>query len=127
VATLTHLDTHLLVWLYLPRLDLLSPRAKVLLGQGDLAVSPMAVLELTYLKEIGRLTVDGPTIQASLQDQLGITVDGTPFPVVVGEAHAQSWTRDPFDRLIAAQALVAGATLVTADAIMRDHVANAVW
>ncbi len=122
-----HLDTHLLVWLYLLRLDPLSPRARALVADGGLAVSPIAVLELTYLKEVGRLTVDGPTIVASLQDQLGLRIDDTPFPAVVGEAHTQRWTRDPFDRLIVAQALVAGAALVTADSLMRENVPAAVW
>ena len=127
MAGLSHLDSHILVWLYLPRLDLLSPRAKQALEEGDLAVSPMAVLEVTYLREIGRLATDGPTVLGSLHDQFGLVMDETPFPRVIDEAHTQSWTRDPFDRLIAAQALAAGATLVSADEAMRKHVPHSVW
>jgi PIN domain nuclease of toxin-antitoxin system len=37
------------------------------------------------------------------------------------------WTRDPFDRLIAAQALVANATLVTKDTLMSKHCPAALW
>lgn len=127
MAGLTHLDSHLLVWLYLPRLDLLSARARQALDDSDLAASPITLLELTYLKEIGRLTADGPAIFASLKDQIGLVVDETPFSRVVDEAHAQSWTRDPFDRLIAAHALAAQATLLSADQTMRDHVPGALW
>ena len=127
MASPTHLDTHVLVWLYIPRLDLLSPRARNALDEGDLAVSPMAVLELTYLHEVGRLSTGGSDVFNSLSDQLGLRFDDTPFQRVVDEAHTQTWTRDPFDRLIAAHALAAGASLVSADESLRDHVPRAVW
>lgn len=38
-----------------------------------------------------------------------------------------SWTRDPFDRLISAHAIVANAPLVTADEVIREHLSLAVW
>ena len=37
------------------------------------------------------------------------------------------WTRDPFDRLIAAQAIVADAPLVTADRTILEHLPLATW
>lgn len=127
MAPLTHLDTHVVVWLYLPRLDLLSERATEMLRTGDLRVSPMAVLEVTYLHEIGRLRVNGASVLASLNDQLGLRLDETPFERVVAEAHPMTWTRDPFDRLIAAQANAAGAALVTRDEALRRNVGRAAW
>ncbi len=87
----------------------------------------MAILELTYLKEIGRLTVDAATIVEALTDELGLGIDGSSFHDVVTTAHRLYWTRDPFDRLIAAQALTAGATLLSADRSMLDNVDVAVW
>lgn len=117
----------MLVWLYLPRLDLLSRRARLAIEAGNLTVSPMAVLELTYLAQVGRLTVDGPTILASLRQRLGLVLDDTPFADVVDEAHRQGWARDPFDRIIAAQAISAAAVLLTADALMRRHVPGSLW
>lgn len=124
---LTHLDTQVIVWLYIPRLDLLSARARVEIDEGDLAVSPMAVLELTYWNEVGRLAARGSDIFNSLREQVGLRVDETPFARIIDEAHAQTWTRDPFDRVIAAHALAAGASLVSADATLRGHVRRAVW
>jgi PIN domain nuclease of toxin-antitoxin system len=38
-----------------------------------------------------------------------------------------SWTRDPFDRLIAAHAVVAGAPLLTADRTILDNLDLATW
>jgi PIN domain nuclease of toxin-antitoxin system len=37
------------------------------------------------------------------------------------------WTRDPFDRLIAAHAIVANAPLITADAAIRENLPLATW
>jgi PIN domain nuclease of toxin-antitoxin system len=38
-----------------------------------------------------------------------------------------TWTRDPFDRLIAAHAIVAGARLLTADEQILEHLPLATW
>jgi PIN domain nuclease of toxin-antitoxin system len=128
MATLTHLDTHVVVWLYLPRRDLLSQPAQEAIEEGELAVSPMVVLELSYLNEIGRLRVRGPEVVSSLQGQLGLSIDDTPFARVVDVAHDEDWTPDPFDRLIAAQATAArAAALVTADDTIRKNVPIALW
>jgi PIN domain nuclease of toxin-antitoxin system len=126
-ARLTHLDTHVLVWLYLGEVERFSKVARGALRDGDLAASPMALLELTYLQEVGRLRVAAEEIRSSLARQLGLRVDETPFADVIAAAHEQSWTRDPFDRLISAQAITAGASLVTADESVRAQVPGAVW
>jgi PIN domain nuclease of toxin-antitoxin system len=38
-----------------------------------------------------------------------------------------TWTRDPFDRMIAAQAVVADAPLLTADETILDNLPLATW
>jgi PIN domain nuclease of toxin-antitoxin system len=37
------------------------------------------------------------------------------------------WTRDPFDRLIAAHAIASNARLDTKDRLIRQHCPNALW
>lgn len=127
MAALIHLDTHVLAWLYIPSVERLSRKAHEAIETGEIAISPMALLELTYLREVGRLAVDGPTVFASLRDQLGLHIDATPFADVVTRAHQQTWTRDPFDRLITAQASAAGAALVSADENIRANLADVIW
>lgn len=46
------------------------------------------------------------------------------------QAHAAAgltWTRDPFDRMIAAHAIVADTPLLTADRTILDHLPLASW
>lgn len=127
VAPLIHLDTHVVCWLYGGEVERLSADARSAMERGQLAISPMVELELEYLREIGRLLVDPTIVVGALANDLGLAVSQTPFPVVVARAREITWTRDAFDRLIAAQALADGARLVTKDNRIREHFATALW
>ena len=124
--TALQLDTHVVVWLYEPRLDKLAPVLARLEGR-PLAISPIVLLELQYLHEIGRLTVPGAEIVGALEETAGLTIAQTDWSRVVRAALPLRWTRDPFDRLIVAQALADGATLLSADEHLRAHSTTAVW
>lgn len=87
----------------------------------------MAKLELDYLHQIGRLEPRGEEVFTSLQAQLGLKMDASTFADVVAAAEKLTWTRDPFDRLIAAQAICSGAELLTADERMLEHLPSARW
>jgi PIN domain nuclease of toxin-antitoxin system len=50
-----------------------------------------------------------------------------PTAELVRAALDLTWTRDPFDRLIAAHAVVADAPLVTAHRTILEHLPQAVW
>lgn len=52
------LDTHVVVWLYSGKIDMLSKKASDLIENGDLFISPAVTLELQYLKEVKRITSD---------------------------------------------------------------------
>lgn len=121
------LDTHVVVWLYEGRRDLLSERAAALIEANDLAVSPLVRLELAYLREIGRLKVDPAEILDDLARRIGLGEVDAPLSRVVDQAASLAWTRDPFDRLIAAHALALRAPLLTADVRIRAHLPDAAW
>jgi PIN domain nuclease of toxin-antitoxin system len=94
---------------------------------GRLAFSPVVLLELQFLHEAGRgaFSTRAPAA-AALADQRW-TVDEPPLHAVVDRALALGWTRDPFDRLIAAHALFRGWRLATSDdAMLRNLPARAV-
>ena len=127
MEALIYLDTHVAAWLYAGRADLLSKRARTLIDSEELQISPAVVLELQYLQEIGRLTVGANAIVHSLSAQLGLQVCDLPFAAVIESAIDQSWTRDPFDRIIVGQATLNDSALLTKDRTIRRHYGNAVW
>ncbi len=87
----------------------------------------MVLLELAYLHEIGRLSATPDQILARALHGLGLEEAEEPFGAVVEQAMAMSWTQDPFDRVIAAQAVAAGARLLTRDETIREHLDIAFW
>jgi PIN domain nuclease of toxin-antitoxin system len=122
-----YLDTHIVCWLYEGRVDLLSPPAADAIEQGKLRISPIVDLELQYLHEIGRLTKGSAVILPELAADIGLEVSTESFYRIVVQARGLAWTRDPFDRLIVAEVMLAKAKLVTKDKLIRDHLTAAVW
>jgi PIN domain nuclease of toxin-antitoxin system len=127
VEALTYLDTHVVAWLFAGRVDLIAKKAAAAIEAHDLAVSPMVILELEYLHETERLAVGAETIVRSLQATIGLIVCELSFATVVGAAREQTWTRDPFDRVIVGHAAAADRTLVTKDRGIHRHYRRAVW
>lgn len=91
------------------------------------SVSPIVELELTYLYEIGRVSEPASTPLSALRRELGLQIADVSLIEVIEAAKALSWTRDPFDRLISAHAIVANTPLVTADETIRENLSLAVW
>jgi PIN domain nuclease of toxin-antitoxin system len=109
-AAVILLDTHALIWL-----DHRHPRSRVLTTGGrPLYVSPATLLELQFLSEAGRLRLPKGDAQAIAVDDRW-TLDEPPSWSWFATALDLTWTRDPFDRLIAAHARVRGWRLATAD------------
>lgn len=122
-----HLDTHVVVWLYAGLHDRIPEGLRARLGTEPLAISPTVTLELALLTEIGRLAATPEAIVGELERALGLRADDTAFATVVHTAAGLDFTRDPFDRLIAAQSIAAGAALATKDPRMLAHLDTAVW
>ena len=122
-----HLDTHAVVWLYAGETNRFSDKALKAIETEDLFVSPAVILELQYLREIERLTADSSLIIETLSASIGLEVADTPFREVVMEALTATWTRDPFDRLIASQARAEKQKLLTKDETILKHYSAAFW
>lgn len=87
----------------------------------------MVILELQYLFEIGRLTVAAETIITAVRRAGSFQICDLPFEEVVRAALQETWTQDPFDRMVVAQARLRGAVLITKDRGIREHYERAVW
>jgi PIN domain nuclease of toxin-antitoxin system len=128
VAPVIYLDTHVVVWLYGLGAESLSPEAREAVGgSDDVRISPMVRLELQYLYEIGRVTRPAAEVVDSLGSELGVRVCDTDFLTVVHAAERLDFTRDPFDRLIVAQASVHRAPLVSKDEELHRHYDATIW
>ncbi|MBI2893573.1 MAG: PIN domain-containing protein [Deltaproteobacteria bacterium] len=124
--SILHLDTHVAAWLWAGDRTRLRPVWPALV-RSDLAISGATILELGFLFEIGRLTEPANLVVKELIGELGLQISGAPLGRVVEEALLLTWTRDPFDRLIAANARCDDARLVTKDRRILDHCPWARW
>ncbi len=122
-----YLDTHVVAWLYAGEVDLFPTKVRSLIDSEELFISPIVELELQYLYELQRTTQPGSVVVDALEEEVGLARCGLPFAQIVAEALASDWTRDPFDRIVVAQAQVRRAPLLTRDTVIRDHYTEAMW
>lgn len=126
-SVIAFLDTHIVCWLFMGRVDLLSTSAIKVIETGVLTVSPIVTLELSYLHEIERITQPASAILSALEKDIGLTIQDTSLTDLVSQAQEQTWTRDPFDRMIVAHAAMQQNTLVSKDALIRQHYNQVIW
>ena len=123
-----YLDTHVVLWLYLRKGDGLSERARQLIEyEPEILISPMVLLELDYLHEIGRTTLGSTPVYSYLHQRIDLQLCQKSFIDVVRVASPLSWTRDPFDRVITAQSAIDRNGLITKDKIIQENYEYAVW
>jgi PIN domain nuclease of toxin-antitoxin system len=124
------LDTHTLIWWWLDD-PTLSRRARGLLEsrEGSIFVSPVAGIEIAIKVRLGKL----PTMGEALT-RFDALVDGNAFlQLAIDHRHAiragllPGAHRDPFDRLIAAQALIENLTVITRDDAFADFGCKVAW
>lgn len=87
----------------------------------------MVLLELDYLHEVGQTTLASTPVYDYLHQRIDLQVCKKPFADVIQMASQQSWTRNPFDRIITGQAAIDKDSLITKDKIIREHYEHAVW
>lgn len=111
------LDTHVLLWLLSDHERVPdSVRDRLADPGSELLVSAVSGLEIATKVRIGKL--DAPALTATLSGRVA-RIGATPLPVSLEHAllaGSMPWPhRDPFDRVLVAQATVETATLVTVD------------
>lgn len=121
------LDTHIVVWLYARRLDGLPQAVLHRLNREPLAISPFVHLELDYLFESGKTMEPAAKVTDELGARIELAVADSSFAVVCAAARELTWTRDPFDRLIAGHASAADMPLVTKDRTILANFSLAWW
>ena len=122
-----YLDTHVAVWLYAGQINQLSGRAKDLINNNEVLISPIVRLELQYLFEIQRITDSAKQIISDLSDRIGLKICDKNFNTIISNALDYSWTRDPFDRIIVANADINHNILITKDQNILNNYKKAAW
>ena len=78
-----------------------------------------------------RSSVDSPipadAFVSDLTERLDVGLSAASFQSIVSRGRTFAWTRDPFDRLIVANAMADCARLLTADGAILENFAEAVW
>jgi PIN domain nuclease of toxin-antitoxin system len=113
------LDTHFVLWIVMGADRLASfPWIERYRPWG---VSPVTLLEIQYLAEIGRVEVQNPQFTDALAGDPRFVIDEIPLVPLIRRAIELTWTRDPFDRLIAAHSSVRRLPLCTTDRVVRQN------
>jgi PIN domain nuclease of toxin-antitoxin system len=121
------LDTHSAIFLWEGRVDIWGAKSRNLLERAQLYISPLIRLELKYLQEVGKLKVTPDEIIGGLVSDCGVIVSDDRIEEVVSKAMSLTWTRDPFDRLMVATAVLHHARFITKDRRIHKNSSISVW
>ncbi|MGH2912909.1 MAG: type II toxin-antitoxin system VapC family toxin [Solirubrobacteraceae bacterium] len=125
------LDAHALIWwlggdrrLSTPAREAIETSERALVGAGTL-------VEIAIKRSLGKLDIDDDWPEQVQTDGFAVLaiswshitrLQDLPYPNIAGGVH-----RDPFDRLLAAQALSDRTAVVTRDPAFVAYGANTVW
>lgn len=127
MENIIYLDTHVVIWLYEGKITMFSPTTRQLLHTNDLVISPLVQLELQYLWEVKRITENPEKIIQELGRKLGLEIKNCDLQNLILASLSLNWMRDPFDRLITAQAILHQRKLLTKDSEIRKNCKLAFW
>ena len=113
------LDTHFLLWMLSasPRLD----EYPWVYEQAPLGVSPVSLLEIQFLHEVGRIQARNPDLSRAVASDPRFVVDEPPLLSLIERSLPMTWTRDPFDRLLCAHSELRRVPLCSVDRSIREH------
>lgn len=114
------LDTHVLIWWFSADQRLSKKAVSLITEAEEVYVSSASIWEATIKKRLGKLDVDLSLLITSLEKEgfieLPIRMLHTLQTLKLPEIH-----RDPFDRLLIAQAIAEPLRFVTADSTLQNY------
>jgi PIN domain nuclease of toxin-antitoxin system len=123
------LDTHTFIWWDSDPTQL-SPTAAAALRDpaNEVFLSVVSVWEIVIKSRLGKLTLRLPLADIVTQQQAnGIRILEVSLAHVLGVESLPPAHNDPFDRLLAAQAIAEGMELVTADPMFAHYPVPVLW
>ncbi|MEM7253429.1 MAG: type II toxin-antitoxin system VapC family toxin [Pseudomonadota bacterium] len=119
------LDTHMLLW-WLTDDSRLSKTARSLVADpaNMFTVSTATAWEIAIKQALGKITIDG-SLEQAVREQ-GFTMLPVTFPHAAETLTLPSIHRDPFDRMLVAQARVESLRLLTVDSHILQYPVNVI-
>jgi len=112
------LDTHTILW-WVAGEQLDERAAEVLANPDNVAfVSAVSIWEISIKQALGQLSVDGDLDSIVAEDFESLDI-GFGHARLAGEL--PPYHRDPFDRLLIAQAMLEGLTILTRDGVFAKY------
>jgi PIN domain nuclease of toxin-antitoxin system len=123
-------DTHVLIW-WLSDLTLLSPAAQTVIGddQNEIFVSAVSVWEIAIKYKAGKLPNVAP-LMTNLEGAI-LSEGFAPLPVTMRDGERAGSLpvhhKDPFDRMLIAQALAGSLTLISNERLFDRYGVARFW
>jgi len=122
-------DTHAFLWFMSGDTRLTRPARRAIEASEDTwCLSAASVWEVSIKSSLGRLTLPAPAVEYFADKvQNGLRVLAIDWPHAAAVEHLPFHHRDPFDRLIIAQAQFDRLAIVTKDSVFRKYGVSVVW
>ena len=124
------LDTHTFMW-WDSNASMLSPTVLNAISdeKNQVFVSLVSIWEITIKNQIGKLSLrdDIANIFKQQEEKNGFKLLKIELPHVLKVGELPLHHRDPFDRMLIAQAMVEGFTLLSKDENIRRYPVTVVW
>jgi PIN domain nuclease of toxin-antitoxin system len=125
------LDTHAVLWWLADDQRLSAPAKDAISGAALPLLSAVSLMEIGIKTSLGKLTLANGWVGLLLADGFGFLAIEPDHALALGRmpfvALAGSPIRDPFDRLLAAQAAVERLPVVTRDPAIAAHGVATIW
>lgn len=123
------LDTHSFIWWDSDPGQLSAPALAALRDPANSVwLSTVSVWEIIIKSQLGKLNLRLPLADIVTHQQTnGLQILSATLPHVLAVETLPLVHKDPFDRLLAAQSIVEGARLVSADAVFKHYSVQLIW
>lgn len=119
------LDTHVFLWWRLDSRRLKKDARQAIATADVVWVSAASAWEAAIKQSLGRLVLDDPF--AEMVDDSDFSALDVTFAHAARTAQLPAHHTDPFDRMLVAQAVVEGATLVSHDRLLQPYDVPILW
>jgi PIN domain nuclease of toxin-antitoxin system len=122
------LDTHALIWWIIdsPRLSK-AARSAIAEPRNSVVASIISGYEIAYKQRLGKLPAEIPDDLSKAMRDARVRAQPLTLDHMIAAGRLPGPHRDPWDRLIMAQAMADGLTVVTIDRVFRDYGVPVCW